>query len=169
MTFGHCSMLSGWHIIPPYVIRMSYDNVIMSSGWHTLPLLSHLDEIANFDLPQHAVALQRFRSILHQRPEQGRLPHDDVIKWKHFPRYWPPVLRIHRSPVNSPHTAQFHDVSMFSFICAWINTWVNNRKAGDYRRHRAHYDVIVMWWPMLELLSSHPCQVNETDLMMGYP
>ena len=26
---------------------------------------------------------------------------------------------------------------MFSLICAWINGWVNNRKAGDLRRHRA--------------------------------
>ena len=67
MTFGHCSMSSGWHIIPPYVIRMSYDNVIMSSGWHTLQLLSHPDEIANFDFPQHAVALQRFRIVHNQR------------------------------------------------------------------------------------------------------
>ena len=24
-------------------------------------------------------------------------PHDDVIKWKHFPRYWPFVRGIHRS------------------------------------------------------------------------
>ena len=24
--------------------------------------------------------------------------HDDVIKWKHFPRYWPFVRGIHRSP-----------------------------------------------------------------------
>ena len=29
--------------------------------------------------------------------------HDDVIKWKHFPCYWPFVRGIHRSPVNSPH------------------------------------------------------------------
>ena len=29
--------------------------------------------------------------------------HDDVIKWKHFPRYWPFVRGIHRSPVNSSH------------------------------------------------------------------
>ena len=28
--------------------------------------------------------------------------HDDVMKWKHFPRYWPFVRGIHRSPVNSP-------------------------------------------------------------------
>ena len=28
--------------------------------------------------------------------------HDDVIKWKHSPRYWPFVRGIQRSPVNSP-------------------------------------------------------------------
>ena len=33
---------------------------------------------------------------------------------------------------------------MLSLICAWINVWVNNRKAGDLRRHHAHYDVTVM-------------------------
>ena len=32
--------------------------------------------------------------------------HDDVIKWKHFPRNWPFVRGIHRSPVNSPHKGQ---------------------------------------------------------------
>ena len=26
--------------------------------------------------------------------------HDDVIKWNHFPRYWPFVRGIHRSVVN---------------------------------------------------------------------
>ena len=31
------------------------------------------------------------------------LVHDDVIKWKHFPRYWPFVRGIHRFPVISPH------------------------------------------------------------------
>ena len=44
-----------------------------------------------------------------------------------------------------PHTkAQWRGALMFSFICAWINGWVNNRKAGDLRRQQAHYDVIVM-------------------------
>ena len=32
--------------------------------------------------------------------------HDDVIKWKHFPHYWPFVRGIHWSPVNSPHKGQ---------------------------------------------------------------
>ena len=70
--------------------------------------------------------------------------HDDVIKCKHFLRYWPFVWGIHRSPVNSPHKGQWRRALMFSLICAWIKRWVNNREAGDLRCHRAHYDVIVM-------------------------
>ena len=70
--------------------------------------------------------------------------HDDVIKWKHFPRYWPFVRGIHRSPVNSPHKGQWRGALMFSLICVWIHSWTNNREAGDLRRYCAHYDVIVM-------------------------
>ena len=33
---------------------------------------------------------------------------------------------------------------MFFFILAWINGWVNNGDAGDLKRHRTHYDVILM-------------------------
>ena len=68
--------------------------------------------------------------------------HDDVIKWKHFPRYWPFVRGIHRSPVNSPHKGQWRGALMFTLICARINGWVYNREAGDLRRYRPHYDVI---------------------------
>ena len=70
--------------------------------------------------------------------------HDDVIKWKRFPRYWPFVWGIHRSPVNSSHKGQWRGALIFSLICVWINGWVNNREAGDLRRYRAHYDVTVM-------------------------
>ena len=64
--------------------------------------------------------------------------HDDVIKWKHFPRNWPFVRGINRSPVNSPHKDQWRGALMFSLICVWINDWVNNREAGDLRGYRAH-------------------------------
>ena len=70
--------------------------------------------------------------------------HDDVIKWKHFPRYWPFVRGIHWSTLNSPHKGQWRGALMFSLIYSWINGGVNNREAGDLRYHRAHYDVIVM-------------------------
>ena len=39
--------------------------------------------------------------------------HDDVIKWRHLPRYWPFVWR----PVNSPHKGQWRGALMFSLIC----------------------------------------------------
>ena len=74
------------------------------------------------------------------------LSHDDVIKWKHFPRNWPFVREIHRSPVNFPHKGLWRGALMFSLIYAWINDWVNNREAGDLRRQHGHYDVIVMDW-----------------------
>ena len=47
-------------------------------------------------------------------------------------------------PVTSPHKGQWRVALMFSLICIWINDWVNNREAGDLRRYRTHYDVIVM-------------------------
>ena len=67
--------------------------------------------------------------------------HDDVIKWKHFPRYWPFVRGIHRYPVNSPHKGQWRGALIFTLICARINGWVNNCKAGETQsrllwRHR---------------------------------
>ena len=65
--------------------------------------------------------------------------HDDVIKWTHFPRYWP----FHRSPANSPHKDQSRGALKLSLICVRINGWVNNRETGDLRRNHAHCDVIV--------------------------
>ena len=43
------------------------------------------------------------------------------------------------------HKGQWGRALMFSSICAWINSWVNNRDAGNLNRHRAHYDVSVMF------------------------
>ena len=48
-------------------------------------------------------------------------------------------------PVNSTHKGQWRGALMFSLVCVWINGWVNNREAGDFRRHHAHYDVIVIY------------------------
>ena len=70
--------------------------------------------------------------------------HDDVIKTKDLPCYWPFVSRIHRSPVASPYRGEWRGTLIFSLICAWTNGCANNRDAGDLRRHRAHYDVTVM-------------------------
>ena len=58
--------------------------------------------------------------------------HDDVIKWKHFPRHWPFVRGI---PLTKASDAE---------VCVCTNGWVNNQDAGDLRHHRVPYDVTVM-------------------------
>ena len=62
------------------------------------------------------------------------------------------VRGILRSPVNSPHKGQWRGALMFSLICARTDGWVNNRKAGDLRRHRSHYDVTVMFCLVYRLI-----------------
>ena len=71
--------------------------------------------------------------------------HNDVIKWKHFPCYWPFVRGVHWSSMDSSHKSQWRGALKFPLICAWTNDWANNRDAGDLRRHRAHYNVKIMW------------------------
>ena len=92
--------------------------------------------------------------------------HFDVIKWKHFPRYWPFVRGIHRSPVNSSPKGLWRGALMIPLIWVWINGWVNNGEAGDLRRYRAHYDVTVMCnilFPMDDVtrVLTHPSRVKH--------
>ena len=90
--------------------------------------------------------------------------HDDVIKWKHFPRYWPSMRVIQRSPVNSPHKGRWRGALMFSLICAWTDSWANNGDAGDLRRYRTHYDVIFKVLFVHGLYIDNPCaDFKEND------
>ena len=75
------------------------------------------------------------------------LQHDHHTWWGHqmetFPHYWPFVREFTgpgEFPSQRPVTRSFE----FSLICARINGWINNDEAGDFRCHRAHYDIIVM-------------------------
>ena len=62
---------------------------------------------------------------------------NDVIKWKKIPRYWPFVRGKHRSLVDSPHKDQWRGA-----FFVWVEQTIE--MPGDLRRHRTHYDVIVM-------------------------
>ena len=82
----------------------------------------------------------------------GPALHHDVIKWAHFPRYWPFVWEMHRLPVNSFHKDQWHGALVFYFdfrltnrlskqsICRWFGTlsrslwrYCNGRLMYEYR------------------------------------
>ena len=68
--------------------------------------------------------------------------------WRHQMETFSALLAICAGnspvPVNSPHKSQWRGALMFTLICARINGWVNNSEAGDLRRYRTHYDVILM-------------------------
>ena len=77
----------------------------------------------------HAMTRRFPHSAMMDAGWNSREFHDDVIKWKYFPRHWPFVRRIHRLPVNSPHKGQWCGALMFSLMCAWTNRWANNGEA----------------------------------------
>ena len=103
--------------------------------------------------------------------------------WRHQMEIFSALLAICAG--NSPVTGEFHahrPVTRsfeISVICTWINNWVNNREAGDLRRHRAHYDVILMIqnhphnvWIGLHLFNDdirpsklHPCRRWEFEVL----
>ena len=59
--------------------------------------------------------------------------HDDFIKWKHFPLYWPFV----RLPVNSPHKGQWRGALKFSLICA-LNKRLSKQSRGGWFEMPSH-------------------------------
>ena len=67
-------------------------------------------------------------------------------RWRHQMETFSALLALCGG--NSPVTPQRPVTQSFdvSFDLRLINGWVNNREAGDLRRHRSHYDATVMKW-----------------------
>ena len=81
--------------------------------------------------------------------------HDDVIKWKHFPRYWSFVRWIHRLQANSTHKGQWRRALMFFFDLRLNKRLSNHRHASDLRRHHAHYNVTTMVRHFIIIMSGY--------------
>ena len=98
-----------WHIYGKTILVLYIFICTFFTLWHSLfelPL-----QVGRIWLPDFlVVGLSRRGITKHGRldglsltrpsAEGKKFIHDDVIKWKHFPRYWSFVRRIHRSPVN---------------------------------------------------------------------
>ena len=140
ITFGPCIVLvSGHRNFEWSTLTVRYQN--KSSSW---PAFQQVMSVGNTYRCPNAEE-PTLHCIENDTPTPAiTCTHDDVIKWKHFPRYWPFVRGIHRSPMNSPHKGQWRGALMFSLNCARTNGWANNGEVGDLRRYRAHYHVIVM-------------------------
>ena len=89
--------------------------------------------------------------------------HDDVIKWKHFPRYWPFVRGIHRSPVNSPHKGRWRGALILSSICA-LNKQLYEQSWGWWFETPPRS----LWWYCNEwIIYILPGNLNECFLDSG--
>ena len=81
--------------------------------------------------------------------------------WRHQMEAFSALLAFcaGNSPVSvkSQYTDRWRGALMFSLVYAWMHDWVNNREAGDLRRHRGHYDVIVMLTFMILILTHTQC------------
>ena len=94
-------------------------------------------------------------------------------RWRHQMETFSALLAICAGnspvPVNSPHKGQWRGALVFSLICAWINDWVNNREAGDLRRRRSHYDVIVMtYWRINGVNIRQIQEAHIIDIARGF-
>ena len=76
-----------------------------------------------------------------QCEEQRELTHDDVIKWNRFPQYWPFVMGILWSPVDSLHKRS----EMQSFVVPF-DVSLNKLTAKQTAEKQLNWDVLVTIW-----------------------
>ena len=108
--------------------------------------------------------------------------HDDVIKWKLFPRYWPCARGIHRSPVNSPHKASDHGLWFFFdlslnkllskqlwgwwFETPWHSLWRHCNGVFHQNRPYLHVLVVSTGQPLIRSIILYSCisNIQENDI-----
>ena len=120
----------------------------------TNQLINHIAAVVGIPFCTKRTWLSNSYSVVEDRDAD----HDDVIKWKHFPRYWPIVWGIHRSPVNSPHKCQWRGASMFSLNKRlsrlsrrrWLET-----PSRSLWRHCNVYNQFIGWHNLL-----NPCSLR---------
>ena len=133
--------------------RQSRDGLLLLTDYYNRLPDNQILSVALFEVFIHYITIKQYGCICKMWGKSGSgfqsfkkykivlhitgFSDDDVIKWKHFPGYWPCVCRIHRSPVDFPHKRQWRSAPEQTV------GWANNRIAGDSRRHRVH-DVTVM-------------------------
>ena len=101
-----------------------------------------------------------------------------VIKWKHFPCYWPLARRIHRSPVNSPHKGQWLGALMCFFLRLnkrlskqWWGWWFETPSRPLWRYCNEHpiffLNIEYFWYNFWSTTNVNP-SYSSTDVNDSY-
>ena len=125
----HGANLISWIVQNNYLV-----SIMINTGCKcSMPLISKqwwLPTVKSFRILHHIVTMNPMGNHIFQISlELNRWDHDEVIKWKLFPNYWPFVRGIHRWPVGSPHKGQWRRALMFSLICA-LNKQLSKQSWG---------------------------------------
>ena len=94
-----CNVNRNWYI---FIKENPFENVV----WKMSAILSRPQCVKTFHFTGHLTVSSKIYPSQPQTKKMfgiNSLLHDDVIKWKHFPRNWPFVRGIHRSRWI-PHT-----------------------------------------------------------------
>ena len=150
-------------------------NIVKMSGGSKTTWLS-LQHDGCIDLARNKCVILSHKNLtltfLHQDiREITASKHDDVIKWKHFPRYWPFVRGIPRSPVNSHTNAS--DPELWCFFYLRLNKhlskeswgwWFETPSRSLWRQCNVHPGHIFTWKHNIErkLFRYFPCSRTIT-------
>ena len=132
-------MLKPCHRAPQGQLFVHQDHFSRFGSW--TKYFKRPEKYTNTNLPHSLWSSAGYLWILNS--QQQISPPWDNSWWRHQMETFSALLTLCSG--NSPVTGRLRGVSVCSLIFASTNGRVNKREAGDLRRHRAHYDVIVMW------------------------
>ena len=106
-------------------------------------LLIHAGWNLNSQMKSTGPNLQAWKkvAVIEMRQSNVFQQYYDVIKWKHFQRYWPFVWGIHRSPVNFD---VFFDLCLNKRLSRQSRRWWSETPSHSLSRHCN--DLIICWW-----------------------
>ena len=139
-SLGHselmpCNSTIVWH----FCLTFAHTHLVINNFCHIVVIL-----IFSGILRQYTV---QYMQLLPHLPQTNELPFECHMKTSSNGN----IFRVtgHLCGEFTGHRwiprTKASDAELWCFlICAWISGWVNNREAGELRRHSAHYDVTVM-------------------------
>ena len=138
-------------------IRRSYDRLISTMGF---PILVRWNLYIESGPWRRCAAVTCHWALSVWEPANNKETHNDVIKWKHFPRNWPFVRGIHRSPVNSPHKGQWRGALMLCFSC--LNKRLSEQPPGWWFE-----TPLWSWWRQCNATGCRPHDLSRPSFVLN--
>ena len=149
-------MTTSWHMKTPSMLLALWGESISHCSRHKGSIIRKFD--AFFGVSQNKLLKNLVRGDLRHHPAHVtslcrrqyirlQFPTNQKSWWRHQMETFSALLAIcaGNSPVSGefPGGTKASDAELWCFF--YVRVWVNTRVAGDLRRYRIHYDVIVMY------------------------